>query len=91
VRLKAEKKALTTAINHISIPFGAIKRQVVWTAFARYNIFQFLSVRLKVFVCTCYAYSFNISIPFGAIKSTYEVSEEAMKVKFQFLSVRLKV
>ena len=76
---------------YISIPYGAIKRQMPYWANGKTQRFQFLMVRLKEF-----ARSRNdrrsevISIPYGAIKRVKISVAVGLEPTFQFLMVRLK-
>ena len=77
-------------IVHISIPYGAIKREQLNIKQIIKVLFQFLMVRLKVVYQLHFGLCYSISIPYGAIKRFEYQCTGALPRRFQFLMVRLK-
>ena len=76
VRLKVDCQPCSELCYSISIPYGAIKRQLLGITLNLIIIFQFLMVRLKGSNYFNISDTCKISIPYGAIKSIklYNVS-----------------
>ena len=69
VRLKGKSRIAKGYENLISIPYGAIKRAIIFCEEQVSDSFQFLMVRLKGYAVFTRDSAEEISIPYGAIKS----------------------
>ena len=80
----------TWSAGTISIPHGPIEVVQVRSLSGMTNLFQFLTVRLKLKRLFMMVSSCVISIPHGPIEVLAYLFARAIATKFQFLTVRLK-